>query len=295
VTDPQRQALFEFEPLYPDSPADPNHALREVFNYRRALRWMQEDRGGLPISLRLIRELHAILMDGVRGSDKRPGEFRAMQVQIGRPARFVPPPPQLLLETLDRFEEYLHAETTFDPLVNAFLVHYQFEAIHPFADGNGRIGRLLLALTAAQWCRLSSNWLYMSPFFEKHKLEYMDRLLAVSTHGEWEHWIRFCLEGVVVQATDAERRCDRLLATHRDLHARLRGGSVRLSALVDDLFRSPVVTVKAVQRRFGTTYPTARSDLKRLQRLGIVEPLREMELITYYCPAIYRITYDDNP
>lgn len=293
MTDPQQQVLFEVEPRYPISPSDPNNAFREVYNYRRALRLMLDGAEELPLSLRLIRKLHEILMDGVRGSDKRPGEFRTTQNQIGRPARFVPPPPQFLNETLDAYEKYLHAKDGFDPLVKAFLVHYQFETIHPFGDGNGRVGRLLLALTIAEWCKLSSQWLYMSPFFERRKREYMDLLLGVSTHGRWDLWIQFCLEGVVAQAVDAEQRCDRLLATYRDFHCRLKDGSVRLAAIVDDLFRAPVVTVKSVERRFEVSYPTARTDLKRLHAMGILEPLEGAGLITYFCPDIYRITTAD--
>lgn len=169
ITDPQQQVLFQADPRYPTSESDPNNAFREVFNYRRALRLRLDGTNDLPLSLRLIRELHAVLMDGVRGSDQRPGEFRKIQNQIGWPARFVPPPPQHLDETLDAFEKYLHSVDSFDPLVRAFLAHYQFETIHPFRDGNGRVGRLLLSLTIAEWCNLSSQWLYMSAFFERER------------------------------------------------------------------------------------------------------------------------------
>ena len=216
-TDPQQQVLFQADPSYPTSSTDPKNAFREVFNYRRALRLRLDQENTLPLSLRLIRELHAILMDGVRGAEQQPGEFRTIQNQIGIPARFVPPPPQHLHETLDQFEKYLHAQDDFDCLVRAFLVHYQFETIHPFRDGNGRVGRLLLSWTIAEWCQLSSQWLYMSAFFEKRKKEYMDRLFNVSTRGDWEGWIRFCLEGVVAQSVDAEKRCDRLLKLQRRL------------------------------------------------------------------------------
>lgn len=293
ITDPQQQALFQADPRYPTSKNDPANAYREVFNYRRALRLRLDGENDLPLSLRLIRELHAVLMDGVRGSEQRPGEFRSIQNQIGWPARFVPPPPQNLTETLDAFEKYLHSDDCFDPLVRAFLVHYQFETIHPFRDGNGRVGRLLLSLMIAEWCHLSSQWLYMSAFFEKRKKEYMDLLLAVSTQGAWEPWIRFCLEGVVAQSIDTEKRCDKLLALHRDFHARLKGGSVRLSKLVDRLFSSPVITVNRYKSEFHVTYPTARSDLRKLQGLGIVQELEGMNVITYYCNPIYTITFED--
>ncbi|HEY4364319.1 MAG TPA: Fic family protein [Bryobacteraceae bacterium] len=293
ITDPQQQALFQADPQYPASDADPMNAYREVFNYGRALQLRRSDANALPLSLRLIRELHSVLMDGVRGSDQRPGEFRTIQNQIGKPARFVPPPPQNLNETLDAFEKYLHTEDEFDPLVRAFFAHYQFETIHPFGDGNGRVGRLLLSLSIMEWCKLSNQWLYMSAFFEREKERYMDLLFGVSTKGDWESWISFCLQGVVEQALDTEKRCDKLVGLHRDFHGRLKGGSVRLSTLVDSLFESPVVLVTRVKETFRVTYHTAKADLEKLTRLGIVEPLPDMKTITYYCPAIYNVSYEE--
>jgi hypothetical protein len=239
---------------------------------------------------------HEILMDGVRGQDQTPGEFRKVQNQIGHPARFVPPPPGTQLEqTLDSFERYMHTPDNYDPLVRAFLAHYQFEAIHPFRDGNGRVGRLLLSWLIAEWCDLSNQWLYMSAFFEKRRKEYMDLMLSVSTQGAWESWIRFCLEGVIAQSVDAEKRCDKLLALHKDFHTRLKGGSVRLSRFVDQLFTSPIVTVTRYKQLFSVTYPTARADLRKLESAGIVQPLEDggINEIAYYSSDIYRITYED--
>lgn len=295
VTDPQQQALFQADPSYPTSDHDPKNAFREVFNYGTALRLRLDGRDETPLSLRLIRELHGVLMDGVRGSDRNPGRFRTVQNQIGRPARFVPPPPLHLVEVLDDFEKYLRAGSgEHDPLVRAFLAHYQFEAIHPFVDGNGRVGRLLLALSIAEWCGLANQWLYMSAYFEHHKQDYMDLLKDVSTQAAWEPWIAFCLQGVSIQARDTEQRCERLLALHRDFHGRLKGGSVRLASLVDKLFENPVVTVTGVKDMFSVTHPTARADLRRLESMGIVEPLAGLGQITYYCAQIYRITYEDS-
>ena len=294
-TEPKEQALFALDPTYPSSAEDPVNAHREVFNYTSALRYWRENQGKLPISLRLIRELHRILMDGVRGSDKRPGHFRTLQNQIGRPARFVPPPPDKLKDELARLELHLHRERVYDPLVDAFLVHYQFEAIHPFMDGNGRVGRLLLAILIEEWCGLSDQWLYMSSFFDHNKDSYLDLLLRVSTTGAWEEWIAFCLEGVVETARDTQARCERLLTLHRDFHARLRkgAGSVRLAAIVDDLFVTPVAVVSRTAERHGVTYPTARSDLKRLETARIIKPLESHGQIAYYCPEILEITYAD--
>jgi Fic family protein len=133
----------------------------------------------------------------------------------------------------------------------------------------------------------------MSPFFEKRKKEYMDLLFNVSAQGSWEAWIRFCLEGVVLQSIDAERRCDKLLKLQNEFPKTIKGGSVRLSQLIDDLFFRPIITVSQYKTRFGVTYPTARLDLKKLEQAGIVQPLEGLDTITYYSSAIYRITYED--
>lgn len=294
-TEPEKQVLFEADPRYPSSKSDPVNSYREVWNYRRALRLRRDGHLiDLPLSLRLILELHAVLMDGVRGSDQRPGEFRTIQNQIGHPARFVPPPPQDLALCLDAFEKYMHTQdATFDPLVRAFLAHYQFETIHPFRDGNGRVGRLLLSMAVKEWCDLSDQWLYMSAYFERNRREYMDLMFSVSTHGTWEEWIRFCLTGVIAQAEDAEKRCDQLLKLHKDFHSRLKGGSVRLSHLVDKLFSGPVITVNQYKHQLGVTYPTARADLKKLEAAGIVRQLKDFEQITYVCDDIYRVTFGE--
>jgi len=295
ITDPQQQALFQVDPKFPVSDSDPVNQYREVFNYSKALRMRLDGGSELPLSLRLIKDLHKTLMDGVRGSDKSPGEFRRTQNQVGRPARYVPPPMTHLDDALDRFEKYLHSEPKYDPLVNAFLVHYQFEAIHPFGDGNGRVGRLLLAVTIAEWCALANQWLYMSTYFEQRRDEYLQRLLRASTHGDWEGWVRFCLQGVIEQARDTERRCEDLLKLNRDFHQRLQKirGSVRLATIVDGLFEVPVITVTQVQQRFVMTYPTARNDLRQLAQANIVSELLNAGQITYYCKPIFDITYAD--
>ncbi len=296
ITDPHEQMLFELDPDLPQASKDRLNAFREVANYGRALRMHRLRGDSLPLSLRLIKDLHEELLAGVRGSDQNPGHFRRTQNQIGRPARFVPPPPQHLPGLLDSFEKYLHAERRYDPLVEAFLAHYQFEAIHPFMDGNGRVGRLLLSLTVEDWCGLSNQWLYMSAYFDRNKDEYIDRLFRVSTHGAWSDWIAFCLAGVIEQSLDTLRRCDRLITAHRRFHDVISeaGGSVRLSSIVDDLFVQPVLAVTTVRDKFGVTYPTARSDLKSLETLGLVTLVPEAEKITYYAPEIFAIVYFDD-
>jgi Fic family protein len=293
VTDPQQQMLFELDPMSPGTNDERVSAHREVANYSKALRLQRAAPEPVPLSLRFIRKLHAVLMDGVRGADKNPGNFRRGQNQIGRPARYVPPPVSELSRSLDSFEKYMHADRKYDPLVEAFILHYQFEAIHPFMDGNGRVGRLLLALTIAEWCELANQWLYMSAYFDRNKDEYIDRLLRVSTHGDWEGWVEFCLRGVVEECRDTSHRCDELIDLNRAFHQRANeaGGSVRLTGIIDGLFMRPVVSVTSVGERFGVTYPTARSDLNKLESLGIISLIPEARTISYYSEPIFHVIY----
>jgi Fic family protein len=293
-TEPHQQALFDLEPDL-ESESDRTSAQREVFNYAEALRLRQRSRESLPLSLRLIRDLHRVLMTGVRGGDKNPGQFRTYQNQIGKPPRFVPAPPEHLSGLLDAFEKYLHAPRAFDPLVDAFFVHYQFEAIHPFMDGNGRVGRVLLSILIEEWCGLSGQWLYMSPFFEANKDTYMERLLRLSTDGDWEGWASFCLHGVIEQAVDTQRRCDKLLALHAEYRRRAQGivGRPRLLRIVDALFETPVARVAHTAARLNVSYPTARSDLRRLAAAEIVRELPGATPIAYYSPEILDVIYED--
>lgn len=293
---PRQLMLFEVDPVIPESADDPANAVREVINYGEALRaGLEMVREGLPLSQLLIRELHRHLLVGVRGSDSNPGTFRNVQVQIGRPPRYIPPPPFYLPERLENFEQFARRnERMYDPLVDAFVMHYQFEAIHPFEDGNGRVGRLLLVLMITRWCELSNQWLYMSEYFDANKEEYLDRLLRVSTHGDWSGWIRFCLEGVVKQAMDTEQRCDRLLRLGASFKARLHdsGRSVRLQNIVDDLFIIPVVQTSSLATRYGVTYHTARADIERLKQIDILQELPDAPRKTYFAHEIIKIIYE---
>lgn len=293
-TEPEEQMLFELERELATNAADPRNARREVSNYARALR-LRRERDDLPLSRRLIRSLHEELMSGVRGSDRAPGRFRRLQNQIGRPPRFVPPPAHLVPTLLDDLERYLHASDGLDPLVRAFVAHYQFEAIHPFMDGNGRVGRLLLAICIEQWCDLSAPWLYMSDFFDRNKDSYIDLMFAVSADGSWKQWSEFCLEGVVTQAGETSARCDALIALNRNFHERANqiGAGTRLSALVDDLFLNPLIRVTDARDRLQVTYPTARSDLQKLERAGIVDRLKGAPQITYFSAPVLAAIYGD--
>src|SRR5262249_247632 len=249
--------LFDIEKPTSDKDA----TQREVWNYDQALRFGVRNHkkpGGLPLSRRLISDMHRLLMRGVRGQEQS-GEFRTHQVHVGAGRRYVAPPPgEALMKCVNDLDTFLGAHgDKYDPLVLSYLVHYQFEAIHPFPDGNGRIGRLLLALTTYAWSNLELPWLYMSAFFERYKTEYMDNLFRVSTHGDWGRWIEFCLLGTVEQCQDAIRRCDALNDLWNQLHAEL-DGRPRMGQLINAMFVNPVFTATEVAKWGNTSLPTAR-------------------------------------
>ncbi len=286
--------VFELAPKRSKSENDSENDQREVLNYRLALE--QGMTSELPLSLRLMREIHRTLMTGVRGRDRTPGEFRRTQVAIGSDHRFVPPPPQRLHDCLDPFEKYLHTpDSRYEALVDCFLVHYQFETIHPFSDGNGRVGRLLLAMMLKERCRLSKPWLYMSEYFEKHRDEYAERLFNVSARNEWTEWIEFCLLGVVSQAEQTINRCERLRKIREAFEQRLHAirGTTRLHQIVDDIFHSPFVRVADLAKRLKVTYPTADADVHRLVQAGILQALPKIKTKTYYAPEIFDVAYEE--
>ncbi len=290
---PRELLLFEIDPQEGRPSEERVNDRREVFNYRKALTHAINSQ--LPLSLRLIREIHRILLSAVRGKDRAPGEFRRIQVAIGTNKRFVPPPADSLSECLSAFEKYLHASSAYDPLVDCFITHYQFETIHPFIDGNGRVGRLLLAVMIQHRCELSKTWLYLSEFFEKNRDEYCERLFDVSAKGDWEGWISFCLRGTVEQATATVQRCDRLRSIRDKYMQKLTdvGGSVRLNQIVENLFHSPFVQVAVMSKQLKVTYPTAKADMDRLVRAKILKPLKNATQKTFYAPEVYEAAYAD--
>jgi len=290
---PKELLLFELDPREPKSQGDRSNDFQEVFNYRRAL--THATNSPLPVSLRLIRDVHGILMSGVRGREKAPGEFRRIPVGIGSGGRFIPPPASHLQDCLAGLESYCHVRTSrFDALVDCFLVHYQLETIHPFIDGNGRVGRLILAIMLQQRCELTKPWLYMSEFFEAYRDEYMQRLFDVSAKGDWTGWIEFCLRGTLRQAKETIHRCERLLKIREDLMAKLAqtGGSIRLKQIVDDIFHSPFVRVADLPKRLSCTYPTAQADVDRLVSAGILKALPNVRPKTYYSPEVFSVAYE---
>jgi len=252
--------------------------VREVTNYVRALErgWRRLDT--LPLSLRLVRELHEHLMRDVRGGDQAPGAFRRDQSFIGPPgaamadATYVPPPVLQMHEALDDLERFLQEEAI-QPLVAAGMAHAQFEAIHPFRDGNGRVGRLLIPLVLHARARLPDPVLYLSAYFERSRDEYYRRLMRVSTHGDWPGWLGYFLTGVRVQALAASADADRLIGLERDLRERLRSARVRPTALrlLDHLFVNPVVTARRAAELLGVSNPGARQAIGVLAEHGVLE------------------------
>ncbi|MDQ6849566.1 MAG: Fic family protein, partial [Actinomycetota bacterium] len=232
----------------------------------------------LPLSLRLLREAHEILLTGVRGGHAIPGEFRDSQNWIGPPgclldgATYVPPPPERMWESLDGLEKYLHADPELPPLVAVACVHYQFEAVHPFIDGNGRVGRLLVTLLLIEWGLLAQPLLDLSAYLEAHRDEYYRRLLAVSTEGDWHGWLGFFLTAVEQQAADAASRAERLQALRDDFRACVATArSSGLQALLADaLFETPAITISRAAKLLGVTHRAARLNIDKLVEAGIL-------------------------
>lgn len=272
--------LLNFEARVATEQAAPNADVEEVCNYLDALGFAREqlaDPGGLPLSMRLLNETHRRLMRGVRGAEKQPGEVRRSQNWIGgsRPgnAVYVPPPPNRLGELLGAFETYLHREGTLPPLVRAGLLHVQFETIHPYLDGNGRIGRLLVTLLLEQWKLLTKPLLYLSLFFKRHREDYYRRLNAVRLDGDWEGWLDFFLDGVATiadEAVDAARDLFAVVASDRTRVLAHEGMSIAAIRLFEVLPRHPVLTVASALTLLGTTKPTAGRAVELLVESGVL-------------------------
>lgn len=253
--------------------------IREVHNYVTALEYGLQRVAELPVSLRLMRELHERLMRGVPGGELTPGEFRKRQNWIGDPgckivdAAYVPPPVAEMNHALGEFEKYVHAPSDLPPLVRMALLHYHFEAIHPFVDGNGRIGRLLITLMLVTEGLLPQPLLYLSAFFERHRSDYYRLLLEVSQHGNWTEWIIFFLRGVAQQAEDAIVRANKLQQLSSLYRGQLQASrsSAALIKLADQLFSRPMVTVQSAQKILGHSQPSAQHNIDRLVQEGILQ------------------------
>lgn len=249
--------------------------VREVRNYVDALEYGLERLRELPLSLRLVRELHERLMQGVRGDKATPGEFRRSQNWVGpagstpATAPYVPPPPPEMMAALSNWEEFLHDRERFPDLVQCALMHEQFEAIHPFLDGNGRVGRLLITLFLVERGRLPQPLLYLSDYIEGHRQEYYDTLQWVRTDGDWPGWIRFFLAGVEETARAAVRQASRLMDMREDYRQRV-GRKPNALRLLDELFVNPYLTTARAVRVLGVSAPTARQAIALLLAEGMI-------------------------
>ncbi len=256
--------------------------VREVINNYEALRFGLESVGarGRPISLGLIREMHAVLMRGVRGADRTPGQFRTVQAHIGTTdqigqARFVPAPPHHVLPAMEALEQYIRTPGELPTLVRAAMIHYQFEAIHPFADGNGRIGRVLILLLLSAEGALPIPLLNPSSFLEAHRREYYDHLLAVSQRGEWSQWLIFFLRAIAHEGREALARVERLRrlqSKYNDLFQRARSPALLLR-LVDELFVTPAITLQTATRRLKVTPRSAQKIIEKLVGAGVLSEI----------------------
>jgi Fic family protein len=252
----------------------------EVCNYVGALKYAREQLAsarGLPLSMRLLNETHRLLMRGVRGAGKAPGEVRRSQNWIGgsRPgnAEFVPPPPNRLPKALQQLEKYIHGKDPLPRLVRAGVVHVQFETIHPYLDGNGRIGRLLISLLLEHWELLTHPLLYLSLFFKRHQVEYYRRLGAVRTDGDWEGWLDFFLHGVATIGEETVTAAGELFSTITADRQRVLSDSaatVVAMRLFEALPTQPIVTVASVMRALDTTKPTAGRAIEALKAAGVL-------------------------
>jgi Fic family protein len=283
----------------------PSHEdVLEVRNYVRALDRGLSRLGEFPVSLRLIRELHATLMKGVRGAQLTPGEFRRTQNWIGpaqctlEDATYVPPPVPQMLECLHDLETHLHEQSELPYLIRLALLHYQFEAIHPFLDGNGRVGRLLITLLLCHAGLLTQPLLYLSSYFERHRDEYYRHLLAVSQGGAWREWIEFFLTGIIEQALDAGWCAHRLQELWQEYHTQFK--SARSSALtlklIDSLFETPMLTIPKAAELLHVTPRAAALNIQKLVDARLLRELpRQGRLRIFLAPGVLEVSQSSRP
>lgn len=258
---------------------DPND-LREVRNYIEALEYGLARLSELPLSLRFVRELHERLMQGVRGAHMTPGEFRRSQNWIGPPgctlanATYVPPPVDEMTRALGDWELFLHDRTSLPDLVQCALMHEHFEAIHPFLDGNGRVGRLLITLFLTERGRLTQPLLYLSAYIEAHRSDYYDALLRVRTEGDWESWLLFFLRGVQETAVAAAAQARKIMRI-REEYQQLLQDHAKALALVDAVLSTPYITVAHAQKVLGVSNPTARTAVSAMVDAGLLAEVGE--------------------
>jgi Fic family protein len=261
--------------------------VQEVSNYVTALNYGIERLNDFPLSIRLLCEIHEILMADVRGNESRltPGEIRRSQNWIGKPgsslmdATYVPPPVEEMKNCLGELEKYFHADSHLPPLVRLALIHYQFEAIHPFLDGNGRIGRLLITLLLIKEQLLTQPILYLSAFFERNRERYYELLLSVSQKGIWQEWIEYFLQGVAEESRDAVVRANSVIDLWTNYRRKIQNErhSVSTLTLLDEIIKTPVMTYTKAQKILGVTNRAARQNVDKLVELGLLREITERE------------------
>jgi Fic family protein len=291
----------EAELMTPNQPRDVN----EVINYVSAMKYGIERLRELPLSVRLIREIHAHLLKDVRGSHLTPGELRCSQNWIGpngcglADASFVPPPPHEVAICLSALEQFLHNAEEIPVLVQIGLAHAQFETIHPFLDGNGRIGRLLITFLLYEQKILQQPVLYLSHYFKQHRAEYYDRLQSIRDKGDWEGWLQFFITGVLnvsLEASETARRIITLRENHRqqitDNLGRAAGNGHRI---LEYLYQRPIVNVNEVKQLLGLTYPAANSIVARMSELGLLHEMTEQKRHRIFRYSPYLSLFSENP
>jgi len=252
--------------------------VREVQNYVRAMEYGLQKLEKLPVSLRIIREIHGILMEGVRGERAKPGEFRHEPNWIGseecklNEATFVPPPVPEMHKTLNQLEQFLHSGVDLPPLIQLALIHYQFEAIHPFLDGNGRIGRLLITFFLCERKLLSKPLLYVSDFFERNRLKYYSLLLNVSQTGAWRAWIEYFLKAINVQSKDAVKRSRDLINLQQTYRRTAQKNRLPPTShqLIELICGRPVINAGVVQQSLNVTWDGANKAIQNLEKVGML-------------------------
>lgn len=290
---------FELDPATRDLPQD----VEEVVNYVRAMNYGLDRLATLPLSLRLIREIHGELLQGVRGATKSPGEFRATQNWIGAGnvpisrATFVPPPVHEMGQALDNLEAFLHHNHGLPTLVHCALAHVQFETIHPFLDGNGRVGRLLIAFQLVQREVLHRPLLYLSTYLKHYRAEYYARLMAVRQEGDWEGWLQFFLSGVAETAEEATNTA-RAIVSLREDHQQLvyaSGLGTNGALLLDFLCRRPLVNSALIADQLGINFTTANRLIGHFERTGLLDEItgRKRNRVFGYTPY-WRLFQDEN-
>jgi len=269
--------LFFYEAAEMEEPKVPD--VKEVRNYVKAMEYGLKRLKQLPVSVRLISEIHKVLMEDVRGKGSAPGEIRHTQNWVGPigcsldEATYVPPPVQEMQKTLSDWEKYFHSSPDDPFLIQCALMHYQFEAIHPFLDGNGRIGRLLIIFFLCEKGYLTQPLLYLSAFFERYREEYYSRLLAISQRGDWRGWIEFFLRGLIIQANDAISDAKRILDLHEEYQNSLEGTKkVPESShrLIDEIFLNPVISISGLSKKWNMPFNSVKTGVMRLMRIGIL-------------------------